>query len=441
MIPDHKDTSPRPKALVLGGYGLIGSATMRALSQAGFHTIGLGRSRTAALASDAQAEWIIRDIPAISVSDWKTILADVEVVVNAAGALQDGGRDDLKAIHVTVINTLLAALEGTKIRLIQISAAGAHPEASTRFFRTKAQGDALIAARYHNWVILRPTLVLAPEAYGGTALLRAAAALPGVTLRLFPETQIQTVHIDDLTQAICMAARSEVPAGTLADLTEEESRSFPELLQAMRSWLGYPPARWSLPLDQRILKPIGAVADLLGHLGWRAPLRSTALSALQDGIAGDPQNWTAAGGSPCRSLTATLRSIPATRQDRIFARAYLALPLAIAVLALFWTLSGLIALADLAGAMAVLTDRALPHGLAAPIVLGGAATDICLGLGILWRRWSRPTALSMISLSALYLMGSALVAPDLWGDPLGPMVKVLPGMVLAVMVWLLMEER
>ncbi len=188
MIPDHKDTSPRPKALVLGGYGLIGSATMRALSQAGFHTIGLGRSRTAAQASDRQADWIIRDIPAISVSEWKTILADVDVVVNAAGALQDGGRDDLKAIHVTAITTLLAALEGADIRLIQISATGAHPEASTRFFRTKARGDALIAARYHNWVILRPTLVLAPEAYGGTALLRAAAALPAVTPRLFPKT-------------------------------------------------------------------------------------------------------------------------------------------------------------------------------------------------------------------------------------------------------------
>lgn len=111
------------------------------------------------------------------------------------------------------------------------------------------------------------------------------------------------------------------------------------------------------------------------------------------------------------------------------------------MLALFWTLSGLIALADLAGTAAVLSGRAIPHGLAVPIVVGGAAVDICLGLAILWRRWTRPAALSMISLSALYLLGSALVAPDLWGDPLGPMVKVLPSMALAVMVWLLMEER
>ncbi|MEC7964111.1 MAG: NAD-dependent epimerase/dehydratase family protein, partial [Pseudomonadota bacterium] len=37
-----------PRALVLGGYGLIGAAAMRALMEAGFDVTGIGRSETSA---------------------------------------------------------------------------------------------------------------------------------------------------------------------------------------------------------------------------------------------------------------------------------------------------------------------------------------------------------------------------------------------------------
>ena len=48
---------------------------------------------------------------------------------------------------------------------------------------------------------------------------------------------------------------------------------------------------------------------------------------------------------------------------------------------------------------------------------------------------------TVVGLSATYLAGSILFAPALWTDPLGPMVKVLPGMALALVVWLVMEDR
>lgn len=66
---------------------------------------------------------------------------------------------------------------------------------------------------------------------------------------------------------------------------------------------------------------------------------------------------------------------------------------------------------------------------------------MALGLAILWRPWAKRAAVGMVGLSGGYLLGSVVVAPDLWADPLGPMVKVLPGMALAALVWLLMEER
>lgn len=429
------------KAVVLGGYGMIGAACMRALAAAGFAVTGIGRSRRAALASNADAAWVIRDIPSIDVSEWREILANTDVVVNAAGALQDGGRDDLEAIHVTALSRLVEATRDLPLRIVQVSAAGVGPGASTEFFRSKARGDAVLAERARNWVILRPVLVLSPDAYGGTALLRGVAGLPLILPHVLPRAQVQTVHVDDLTAAVVAAARGEVPSGLIADLTEPGVQSFAALVDRIRHWLGFPTPRFRPTLPDAMMRLAGWGADLLGHLGWRSPLRSTALQALSDGVRGDPTAWQAAGGKPCRSFSATLESLPATRQERLFARSYFLLPLTIATLALFWCASGTITLLDPARAVAVLAGRGVPAWIAAPTVFGGVLADILLGLAILWRPRARAAATGMIGLSAAYLVGSLLVTPDLWLDPLGPMVKVIPGMTLAAVVALTLEER
>ncbi len=429
------------KAIVLGGYGLIGGACMRALAKAGFDVIGMGRSHSAALSTDANAKWVIRDIPAMTVDEWRVLLADMDVVVNAAGALQDGKRDDLEAIHVTTLTRLVEATEGMPLRIVQISAAGAELEASTEFFRSKARGDGILARSGRDFVILRPTLVMSPEAYGGTALLRGVAGLPLVLPRILADAQVQTVHIEDLTAAVVTAAKGELPYGLIIDLTEPEMRSFSELVDRIRQWQGYSPPRLRPEIPAVVLTSMGRVADLLGYLGWRSAMRSTALQALANGIQGDADAWHKAGGRPCRSLSMTLESLPSTRQERIFARMYFMLPLAIATLALFWCVSGLFALISPMRAMAVLEGYNVPTWLAGMIVYGGAFADIGLGLGILWRSATRMAAIGMIGLSACYLFGSLVVAPDLWIDPLGPMVKVVPGIVLAGIVAMIVEAR
>ena len=414
---------------------------MRALAAAGFATTGIGRSRTAASAAAPSADWVIRDIPFITTEEWRGLLADIDVVVNASGALQDGARDNLESIHVKAMTKLVEAVAGMNIRIVQISAAGASTNASTAFFRTKARGDEIISSQASDWVILRPTLVLSHEAYGGTALLRATAALPSVMPKVLPHAQVQTVYVEDVAAAVVAAAKGEVPSGTVADLTETETRSFPDLVAAMRRWQGWPPPAFSPTVPPAVISAAGKVADALGHLGWRSPLRSNALKALGNGISGDPEAWRTAGGRPCRSLEETLALLPATRQERLFARAYFAIPLAIGTLAFFWCLSGIITLLDPSRAMSVLIDRGVASWAIDLTVIGGAIADVLLGLAILWRPWTQRAVVGMLCLCAIYLIGSLVFAPDLWMDPLGPMIKVFPAMILAAMVWLLVEER
>ncbi|MCG7623813.1 SDR family oxidoreductase [Epibacterium sp. Ofav1-8] len=433
--------SQQRRALVLGAYGLIGAACVRALDNAGFEVVGMGRSAASAQAANLPVQWEICDITTLTVAQWQEMLRDVDVVVNAAGALQDGARDNLEAIHVTAIANLTEAIGDLPVRLVQISAAGVSETAPTAFFRSKARGDALVSDRLSDWVILRPTLVLAREAYGGTALLRAIASIPLVQPQVLADAPVQTVALDDVAEAVVRAATGDIPARTTATLTEAGVQSFSELTSQVRAWLGLPPARWRPVVPGWMIRLSSCGADLLGHLGWRSPLRRSALRSLEAGIRGDPGSWIAAGGGPCRSLADTLKAQPATRQDRMFARVYLLLPLAIATLSLFWILSGIIPFFDYAGTVSILTERGAAPWASTLAVIGGAVLDIVLGAAVLWRPWVRRAALGMVALSLSYLLGSVVAAPDLWLDPVGPMIKVFPGMVLAGFVWLVVEAR
>lgn len=56
----------------------------------------------------------------MSVEGWKITLREADVVVNASGALQDGLRDDLRAIHETALARIGEALAGSETLFVQI---------------------------------------------------------------------------------------------------------------------------------------------------------------------------------------------------------------------------------------------------------------------------------------------------------------------------------
>ena len=429
-----------PTALVLGGYGLVGAACMAALTESGYDVTGVGRCAIAA-ARFPQYPWKHLDLTSLRADQWTALLQDTDVVVNATGALQDGACDPLSRIHIDVLRHLASAAAQTQTRVIQISAAGVSPNADTAFFRTKAEGDALLSSSQADHVILRPTLVLGREAYGGSALLRALAALPAILPRVFDDSHIQTVALSDVAHAVALTCDPKVPSGTIADITEPNAHSFDTLVLRTRDWLGVPSPIWRPRLPSWTLTLTARAADALGWLGWRAPLRSTSLAVLSKGVSGDPLPWHQFTGHTCHPLAETLKHHPATAQDRTAARVYLALPFAIATLSLFWLLSGVIGLFQTPVAMQVLTTTGTSPTFAAFAVIGGGIADILLGSALLFRRHTRKAAIGMICLSAAYLLGAALMTPALYADPLGPMVKVLPGMTLAALVALLMDDR
>ena len=183
--------------------------------------------------------------------------------------------------------------------------------------------------------------------------------------------------------------------------------------------------------------PFHGSADVLGHLGWRSPLRSTALVAAAGGVAGHD----APAERRLATLEETLAANPAGVQDLWFARLYLLKPVIYATLCLFWILSGLIALARFDVSAGLLTAAGVAPKTAAILTVATSLLDIGLGVAVAVRRVAAPTLKIMIAVSMAYLAAATVLTPALWADPLGPLVKVLPSIALALAALAIYEER
>ena len=167
--------TPAQKILVLGASGLIGRFVTDDLRARGFCTIGVARNFSPSQrlsAFDLRMPILSMDVGALA-----RLIADqsIDVIVNCLGVLQDGPGSDTGAVHRDFVARLLQAIRdsGRAIRLVHISIPGAPEEDRTAFSVTKREAERLIAASTIPHAILRPGFVVAPAAYGGSAMLRA----------------------------------------------------------------------------------------------------------------------------------------------------------------------------------------------------------------------------------------------------------------------------
>ncbi len=431
------------RVLVLGGYGFIGLAVMRRLVAAGHDVVGLGRSGATGRRLFSKVEWISLDLAAVRApAQWMPYLKSVDVVVNASGALQDGARDHVALVQDRAIVAAIAACEDAGVRrFVQISAPSAHVGASTEFMRSKARADARLKLSRLAWVILRPGLVVGPSAYGGTALIRALAGFPWVLPLAFADRSLQCVALSDVADVVFEAVAGRLPSGTDLDLVEPDSHTLGEVVARFRVWLGVAPARAVVALPPWSMLGVARAADAVGFLGWRSPLRTTAIRAVAEGVRGDSKRAHAVLGRNLSSLDETLERMPATVQERWFARLYLLMPIMIAVLAALWLASGVVTLVQLDHCAATIQGPSVSAEWAHSLIAGAAIVDIALGLGVLFRPTARATCCAMAALTAIYLIAGGLLRPDLPIDPLGASVKALPTSLLALVTAVVLEER
>lgn len=428
--------------LVVGAYGLIGYGISKRLISEGHNVTGLGRNLRVARRVLPNIPWIEKDVTALSEdSEWRKIIGEFSTVVNCSGALQDGPSDDLEALHHDAVRALAEACAAENVALIQISAVGANIEASTPFLASKGRGDASVRAAGGKWYIFRPGLVLASNAYGGTTMLRMLAAFPLIQPIATPEAKIQTVSLDHVASVVVAATEGKIPSGLEVDLVEPQVHTLRAVVSQIRHWLGLPPAKHEITLPEFCIYGVSKISDALSWLGWRSPLRTTALKVLSEGVQGTPTDLSKFGVPQATSLHQTLSKMPTGAQDRLFARMALMAPIIIACLCLFWLTSGLIGVVRVKEAALVLKKVGWSESLSITSVLFWAVIDIGIGLAFAIRKYAYAACWAAIIVSLFYLTASTVTVPSLWIDPLGPLVKVVPSIVLALVARAALDTR
>ncbi|MBA8900834.1 SDR family oxidoreductase [Phyllobacterium sp. P30BS-XVII] len=422
------------KILVLGGNGFIGQAVCQKLAMNGHSVTGIGRSIEEARQRLPEIEWQSVDIGKLLQSDaWLAVISGMDSIVNCAGALQNSARDDVTAVQQSAMLALYQAAQRVSIKLIvQISAETEKSGAHLPFIATKRFADTALKQSTLPYVILRPALVIGRNANGGSALIRALASFPCFTPLIFHDHPVEFVALDDVSETVLASIEGKITPGSDFALVAPEPHTLAEVVAAHRAWLGLKPAP-VLRLPEIAANLMALAADLAGHLGWRSPLRSTAIAIMMDGVvSGDIEKAGASAARPeLLTLTETLSRHTAGAQDLWFARLYLLKPLIILTLSLFWITSGVLSLWSFAAAAGNLVPGFGPLGAELLTVITSLA-DIFLGVFILFRRHAIKAMLGMLLLSAAYLLAGTLLAPILWLDPLGPYVKVIPSMVLTL---------
>ncbi len=424
--------------LVLGATGFIGQQVVLSLEGAGHPVVGLGRDICQSRVRFPDTRWLARDLRTLrQPADWMPLLDDITAVVNCAGALQDGLRDDLVAVQKEAMLALQAAAKTISPAplIVQISAPENLARAGTAFMTTKLEADRTLASSGLAHVILRPTVVVGRNAYGGTALLRAIASFPGILPLVDAKSPMNAIHVHDVAKAVVDAVEGHIAPGSDLVLAGAPTRTVENMVRFYRRWLGLADAP-VIRLPSGLARAISLGADLAGRLGWRSPLRSTAIRISGIGVAPMEDRPTLTAPDP----TLRLASEPAAVQDLWFSRLYLLKPLMILTLSLFWILSGLVPLLDPV-TTSLRFGASLPAGSALTVTILTSLLDIALGLAILIQPWAKRAMLGMIAVALAYLGAGTLIEPALWLDPLGPLVKVLPSILLTLATLSVLEER
>jgi uncharacterized protein YbjT (DUF2867 family) len=428
------------RVLLTGATGLIGSAVLAGLVRQGHEVVAVVRDTAAGARLPHGVGCIALDIAAAREPQaWLGHLAGVDAVVNCAGVLQDSPRDSTLGVHVAGASALFAAcVEAGVRRVVHVSALGVAADAPTAFARTKQAGDTALMRTSLDWVILRPSVVVGRAAYGGSALLRALAALP-VLPSLGHEARLQIVQLDDLVATVLFFLAPGAPAQVSLQIVGPEALPLDAVLAAYRRWLGFGTTR-ILKVPAWLASVAFRLGDLAGLLGWRAPLRSTLARELARGVIGDPAEWTRLTGIRPQSLEAALAAEPASVQERWFARLYLLKPVALATLAFYWIATGLIALGPGAEEATRLLEEA-GVGAAGPPTVAASLADVAIGVGIAVRRTARAALWAALALSLAYLAAGTLLLPSLWAEPLGPLLKIAPIAALIAVALATLDER
>lgn len=220
---------------IYGGSGFVGRYIARRFAGLGWRVrVAVRRPNEAIFVkpygAPGQVEPILCNIR--NEASVKRAALGADAVVNCVGTFRRRGRNNFQAVHVDGATIIArAAREAGVAKLIHISALGADAGSASLYGRSKAAGEAAIAAEFTGAVILRPSVIFGTEdsffnKFAGMAQFAPVLPIAG------GQTRFQPVWVDDVALAAVNAVTSDAAAG-IYELGGPEAMPLQDLLHRM----------------------------------------------------------------------------------------------------------------------------------------------------------------------------------------------------------------
>ena len=225
--------------LVLGGSGFVGRSLCERLVERSGGAGGriVVPSRRPARAKHIQLLPTVQVVPA-DVFDERQLaqlVSGCDAVVNLVAILH-GSEAEFQRAHVELPRKLAAACNANGVRrLVHVSALGASASAPSRYQRSKAAGEAVLAAAGLELTLLRPSVIFGEH----DSFLNLFAALQAV----FPvmplagaESRFQPVWVEDVAAAIVRCLDDETSIGLSLECTGPRVYTLRHLVRLAGLW-------------------------------------------------------------------------------------------------------------------------------------------------------------------------------------------------------------
>ena len=262
---------------VFGGSGFVGTQTVRQLAKAGWRIRVAVRNpglayRMRLMGDVGQIDVVqanLRNAPSLD-----RALEGASAAVNLVGVLYETGRQGFESVQAMgARNVAEAARRAGVSRMVQMSALGADANSTSKYARSKAEGEAAVRAIYPDAVVVRPSIIFGPGDGFFNRFAGMAQFSPALPLIGGGHTRFQPVYVTDVARALAQAVSDPDLAGQTLELGGPGVFSFRELMQMLLAQTG----------QRRALIPVPfPMASLLGTVaGWSRVVIAPPLTADQ----------------------------------------------------------------------------------------------------------------------------------------------------------------
>ena len=223
-------------ATIFGGSGFIGRHLIRRLTKQDYRIIVATRSPhlngfLKPLGDPGQVELVKTNL--YDVDNIKNVLQNSNIAINLVGILYETRKQKFHHLHSEFPKLLSKICTELNLeKLVHVSALGVKENHTSRYMRSKLQGEQYIQNNFKSSVILRPSLIFGPEDKFFNSFATLAQFSPAIPLIGGGSTLFEPIFVEDVADSIVQSLKKTNLKSNIYELGGDRY-SFKELMKIL----------------------------------------------------------------------------------------------------------------------------------------------------------------------------------------------------------------